>query len=289
MLFAIIGSGNVATHFAIALVKNGHQVLQVWSRDFTNAQTLAQKVSATAITSLSQIHSNVEVIIIAVNDDAVSIVLNGLNTCFPKKYGLGSCPHEQNTATLAGLPKIPVSKKNGFNPIFIHTSGTLNIDVLSANATNYGVLYPIQTLSKNVAIDFLKVPIAVEGNNQKVEDTLLQIAKSISNLVYKINSNQRKTLHIAAVFACNFTNYFYAIAEDLLQQYNLSFDMLKPLITETANKIIANPPQHVQTGPAKRNDESTMDAHLSALSQHPNYQMLYKLISDAIVAKCNKD
>lgn len=258
MLFAIIGSGNVGTHLAIALCQNGHLVLQVWSRSFDNAQTLAKKVGATAITSLSQIHSNVEVIIIAVNDDAVSIVLNGLNTCF-----------SQNER------------------IILHTSGTLNIDVLSATATNYGVLYPIQTLSKNVAIDFLKVPIAVEGNNQKVEETLLQIAKSISNLVYTINSNQRKTLHIAAVFACNFTNYFYAIADDLLQQNKLSFDMLKPLITETANKVLENPPQQVQTGPAKRNDESTMEAHLSALSQNPNYQMLYKVISDAIVANYN--
>ena len=260
MLFAIIGSGNVATHFSLALAKNGHQVLQVWSRSFDNAQTLAQKVGATAITSLSQIHSSVEVIIIAVNDEAVSIVLYDLNTCFPQN-----------------------------ERIILHTSGTLNIDILSATSTNYGVLYPIQTLSKNVAIDFLKVPIAVEGNNQKVEDTLLRIAKSISNSVYKINSNQRKTLHIAAVFACNFTNYFYAIADDLLQQNKLSFDMLKPLITETANKVLENPPQQVQTGPAKRNDVSTMVAHLSALSQHSNYQLLYKVISEAIVEKYNKD
>lgn len=260
MIFAIIGSGNVATHFAIALTENGHQVLQVWSRGFNNAVTLANKVGATAITSLSQIHSNVEVIIIAVNDDAVSIVLNGLNAYFPQN-----------------------------ERIILHTSGTLNIDVLSENFINYGVLYPIQTLSKNVAIDFLKVPIAVEGNNQKVEDTLLQIAKSISNSVYTINSSQRKTLHIAAVFACNFTNFFYAIADDLLQHSKLSFDMLKPLITETANKILENPPQQVQTGPAKRNDVNTMNAHLSALSQHFNYQLLYKKISDAIVEIYNKD
>jgi predicted short-subunit dehydrogenase-like oxidoreductase (DUF2520 family) len=260
MTFAIIGSGNVATHFAIALDKNGHQVLQVYSRGFTNAQTLAQKVGANAITRLSQIHSSVEVIIIAVNDDAISIVLNDLNTYFPQK-----------------------------NPIIIHTSGTLPITILSATAKNYGVLYPLQTLSKNVEINFLNVPIAVEANNEETQQTLLQIANSISNLVYTINSHQRKTLHIAAVFACNFTNYFYAIADNLLQQNHLNFDMLKPLIVETVNKILTNSPQQVQTGPAQRNDKGTMNNHLSALSQHPQYQLLYKLISDGIVANNKKE
>ncbi len=259
MLFNIIGSGNVATHLAIALFKNGHQVLQVYSRNFDNAQSLAHKIGATAITSLSQIHFNVEVIIIAVNDDAVEVVLNELNAYF-----------QQN------------------QPIILHTSGTLPITVLSATAKNYGVLYPIQTLSKNVVINFLNVPLSVEGNNSDTEQTLLQIANSLSNSVYKINSNQRKTLHIAAVFACNFTNFFYAIADDLLQQNNLSFEILKPLILETANKIIKNSPQQVQTGPAARNDQGTINAHLAALAENPNYQMLYKLVSNNILNNYSK-
>ena len=254
MIFAIIGSGNVATHFAIGLAKNEHKVLQVWSRDFTNAQILAQKVGATAITLLSELHASINVILIAVNDDAVSIVLNDLNTYFPQNYR-----------------------------IILHTSGTLPITVLSATAKQYGVLYPLQTLSKNVAINFFNVPLCVEANNVTTEHALLKIAKSVSNLVYMVNSNQRKTLHIAAIFACNFTNFFYAIADDLLQQNSLSFEMLKPLILETANKILQNPPQQVQTGPAIRNDQDTINAHLMALNQHPDYQLLYKLISNNIL------
>ncbi len=258
MLFTIIGSGNVATHVAMALTQNKHQILQVYSRNFNNAQTLASKINAKAISSLSQIHQNVEAIILAVSDDAVSVVLKELSFI------------------------------HSHNPIIIHTSGTLPITVLSATASNYGVLYPLQTLSKNVEINFLNVPIVVEANNPETQQTLLQIANSISNMVYTINSHQRKTLHIAAVFACNFTNYFYAIADDLLQQNQLSFEMLKPLIKETANKIQTHAPENVQTGPAQRNDKKIMEAHLSTLSQQPNYQLLYKLISEGIVAKHKK-
>ncbi|TAF44130.1 MAG: DUF2520 domain-containing protein [Sphingobacteriales bacterium] len=259
MIFAIIGSGNVATHVSLALSKNGHSILQVYSRNFSNAQTLASKINAKAISSLSQIHQSVEAIILAVSDDAVSVVLKELSFIHPH------------------------------NPIIIHTSGTLPIAVLSAIATQYGVLYPLQTFSKNVEINFLNVPLCVEANNKKTKQALLKIANSISNLVYTINSHQRKVLHIAAVFACNFTNYFYAIADDLLQQNQLSFDMLKPLITETANKILANTPHKGQTGPAKRNDTGTINSHLSALSQQPNYRLLYKLISDSIVEKHKND
>ncbi|TAE38579.1 MAG: DUF2520 domain-containing protein [Sphingobacteriales bacterium] len=255
MTFTIIGSGNVATHLSLALSQNGHSILQVYSRNFNNAQTLANKVAATAIKSLAEINPIVETIILAVSDDAVKVVLKELSFI------------------------------HSHNPIIIHTSGTLPITVLSAIAKNYGVLYPLQTFSKNVGINFLNVPLCVEANNEKTQQALLQIANSISNLVYTINSHQRKALHIAAVFACNFTNYFYAIADNLLQQNQLSFDMLKPLINETANKIQINAPENVQTGPAKRNDKKVMEAHLSALSQQPNYQLLYRLISDEIVTK----
>jgi len=252
MIFAIIGSGNVATYLSIALTKNGHQISQIYSRNFNNAQTLAQKVEASAINKITDINPCVEAIILAVNDDALPTILKSLAT----------------------------NKQ-----ILIHTSGTLPISILSSIAKQYGVIYPLQTLSKNVKINFLNVPLCVEANNVETEKTLLHIANDISNVVYKVNSHQRKTLHIAAVFACNFTNYFYAIADDLLQQNNLSFNMLKPLITETASKIIENSPKQVQTGPAKRNDKKIIESHLSALSQYPNYQLLYKLISEHIMLK----
>ena len=252
MIFAIVGSGNVASHISKALKKNGHQILQVWSRTFSNAKLLGKDVGAEAIESLSHIHESVDCIILAVNDDAIPSVLK----------------------------RLTIQKQ-----ILIHTSGTLSIDLLSAKAINYGVLYPLQTLSKKVDIDFANVPLCVEGNSNAVKERILSIAKSISLCVYEVNSSQRKTLHVAAVFACNFTNFFYAVAEGLLNEKQLSFEILKPLIQETANKILTLQPAAAQTGPAIRKDVKTMDAHLSALSHHPELQMIYKLISKEIGKK----
>lgn len=251
MVFAIIGSGNVATHISKALHQNGHRILQVWSQTFSNAQILAQNVNAQAIHNLRDIHASVEYIILAVNDDALLSVLDSI-----------------------------IVKEHQF---LIHTSGTLAIDVLSAKAKKFGVLYPLQTLSKKVDIDFKNLPLCVEGSSITVKEDLLKIAMSISHTVYEVDSEQRKTLHIAAVFACNFTNYFYAVAEGLLSEKHISFEILKPLIQETANKILTIKPAEAQTGPAIRNDVKTMDAHLSALSHHPQLQNIYRLISSEIV------
>ena len=253
MVFAIIGSGNVATHISKALHKNGHQILQVWSRTFLNAQTLALELGAEVMHNLTDLNESVNCVILAVNDDVLSSVL--------KRIAL----KEQH--------------------ILIHTSGTLSIDLLSAKAKNFGVLYPLQTLSKQVEIDFLNVPLCMEGSSVIVKEDLLKIAKSISHCVYEIDSEQRKTLHIAAVFACNFTNYFYAVAEGLLSEKQISFEILKPLIQETARKILIVQPAAAQTGPAIRKDVETMDAHLSALSHHPELQLIYKLISKEIGKK----
>jgi predicted short-subunit dehydrogenase-like oxidoreductase (DUF2520 family) len=252
MVFAIVGSGNVATHFSRALKKNRHQILQVWSRNFNHAQTLAEEVDAKPIENLTDIHESVDCIILAVNDDALPSVLE----------------------------KLTIKQQ-----ILLHTSGTLSINLLSAKAINFGVLYPLQTLSKKVEIDFSMVPLCVEGSSIAVKEKLLKLAKSISNSVYEVDSSQRKTLHIAAVFASNFTNYFYAIADDLLRDKQIQFEMLKPLIQQTAHKILTTKPIEAQTGPAIRNDVKTIESHLSALSHHPQLQLLYKLISEEIAKK----
>ncbi|MEE2700167.1 MAG: Rossmann-like and DUF2520 domain-containing protein [Bacteroidota bacterium] len=152
-----------------------------------------------------------------------------------------------------------------------HTSGSVSIE-------NVGVLYPVQTLSKEVALNIKEVPFCVSSTDKVFEKVLLNVAKSISKKVVQIEQEQRKTLHLAAVFACNFPNHMYAIAEQLLAKSNLDFELLKPLITETANKITSNAPKDVQTGPAKRKDLQTINNHVNLLDNE-DLKKIYKLIT----------
>jgi predicted short-subunit dehydrogenase-like oxidoreductase (DUF2520 family) len=156
------------------------------------------------------------------------------------------------------------------------------MDILKSAAKNYGVFYPLQTFSKNKKADFKTIPICLEANNTSTLKVIQSLGKSISNNVRTINSEQRKVVHLSAVFACNFTNHFYAIASDILASKKLSLDILKPLIEETANKIKNNSPAKMQTGPAIRGDKKTMNAHLKLL-ENKEYKKLYKLMSESIM------
>ncbi len=161
------------------------------------------------------------------------------------------------------------------NMPFAHTSGSISIE-------NGGVFYPLQTFSKNIPLDLKKVPFCISAKDIDFENTLLEVAKSISNFVYIINKKQRKTLHLAAVFACNFSNQMYYIAEDLLKKSDLDFEMLKPLIVETANKIIKNSPLSAQTGPAQRKDLKTIENQIDLL-EDADLKSIYKLITNQIL------
>ncbi|MBL4594388.1 MAG: DUF2520 domain-containing protein, partial [Flavobacteriales bacterium] len=140
-----------------------------------------------------------------------------------------------------------------------------------------------QTFSKEVEVDIKKVPFCIEANNNKTEETLLSLGKSLSSDVYQINSEQRKKIHLAAVFACNFSNYMYTISEDILSGNDIDFEILKPLILETAKKIQKKPASSVQTGPAKRNDEAVIKNHLEMLADSKDYQDIYRLITKNII------
>ena len=161
------------------------------------------------------------------------------------------------------------------NMPFAHTSGSVCLE-------NGGVFYPLQTFSKNIPLDLKKVPFCISAKDIDFENTLLEVAKSISNFVYIINKKQRKTLHLAAVFACNFSNQMYYIAEDLLKKSDLDFEMLKPLITETANKIKNLSPSNAQTGPAKRKDLQTIKNQINLL-EDDDLKSIYKLITNQIL------
>ncbi|MBS1526777.1 MAG: DUF2520 domain-containing protein [Bacteroidetes bacterium] len=250
MRITIIGSGNVATHLAAAFKNAGHNIVQVYSRNMQHAALLAYHVKAEPVNNLDAINPHTDIFIISVNDDAIGMLAEKL-----AKYGR----------------------------LIAHTSGATSLQDLLIYTPEAGVFYPLQTFSKTRELDFRKVPLCIEGATEEITGKLTELAQTVSNYVYRVDSEQRKILHLAAVFACNFPNYLYYAAGELLQQHKLDFDMLRPLILETAEKVQEHLPAGVQTGPAIRNDTKTMAAHLQLLSDNAGLQSLYRQLSQLII------
>ncbi len=166
--------------------------------------------------------------------------------------------------------------------MLVHTSGSVPMEILSRYSENTGVFYPLQTFTKGRPIDMKEVPLLIEANRIDNENILVEAAKKISNKVIVADSDRRLSLHIAAVFASNFSNYMYDIARHLMEEQELDFDLLSPLIMETAAKATALGPDKAQTGPAKRNDLEVIRKHLDMLKGHEAIKELYKRISDNI-------
>ena len=254
MRITLIGSGNVATHLAAAFKNAGHKLIQVYSPNMHNAALLAYHVGAEPTDDLTAINPGTDLFIVAVKDDAIAQI----------------------------IPQLAVHKK-----LIAHTAGAVDLEALLRYTLNAGVFYPLQTFSKTKEVNFRDVPICIEGATGEVTETLEDLARSISNNVERVSSAQRKILHLSAVFACNFTNHLYAISQQLLNEHGLSFDLLRPLILETADKIRAHSPAEVQTGPALRNDEATMRAHLQILEHKVEWQEIYRLLSQDIIKNNN--
>lgn len=245
----LIGSGKVATHLGRALVQAGLPVAQVYSPTKAHARRLARELNAQAVTDPKQVFDFAELYIIAVKDDAVADVV--------KK-----------------LPDV--------NGLVVHTSGSVPLAAISSRFANAGVFYPLQTFSAKRKPDFKTIPVCLEATNKPALAQLKQVAKKLSSTVRVIDSAQRAQLHLAAVFANNFTNHFYALAQELLQQQKLDFSLLHPLIRETAEKATVLSPAAAQTGPALRNDKKAMQAHLALLKKNPKLAALYKTVSSGI-------
>jgi len=246
----LIGAGNLATHLGKRLFKQGYIFKQVFSRSLSNAKKLAEKIeSYEAIDDINQINDTADLYIIALPDDTISSLNNILH-----------------------LP----------NKLVIHTAGALKTDVLNNISNRRGVFYPLQTFSKSTNIDFSNIPILITANEKKYVQILKEIAESISEDVRIISDEERFKIHLAAVFACNFTNYMYHIADDILAKENIQLDVLIPLIESTLEKIKTNKPIDVQTGPAIRGDIKTMAKHIESLEDNKKYKAIYKLISEAI-------
>ena len=166
--------------------------------------------------------------------------------------------------------------------ILAHTSGSTPMDVLDGMAQETGVFYPLQTFSKDVPLNYGEIPFFIEASSPEAEERLIQLARKVSPNVYHAGSDHRRGLHIASVFACNFVNHMWSIADCLLHDQDLDITVLRPLIQETFRKAMSNPPHTVQTGPAARGDMNTINRHLEMLADKPEISKLYEEISASI-------
>lgn len=246
-----IGAGNLATHLAKAFYRKGFRIVQVYSRTKESARTLAQAVEAEYTTELTDIVLDGQLYIVSLKD----------------------------TALVQLLPEIVQGKEHA---LWVHTAGSIPMSIWEGQVERYGVFYPMQTFSKQREVNFREIPVFIESHLPEDVRLLKMIASVLSDKVYEANSEQRKSLHLAAVFTCNFTNHMYALAADLLKKYQLPFDVMLPLIDETARKVHELEPRVAQTGPAMRYDENVINEHLQMLTDEPNMQELYRLISCSI-------
>jgi predicted short-subunit dehydrogenase-like oxidoreductase (DUF2520 family) len=166
--------------------------------------------------------------------------------------------------------------------VFLHTAGSMPMQVFDGLAAHYGVFYPMQTFSKERALDFSRIPIFLEGSDPVALGVARTLAESVSRQVVELSGEGRRRLHLAAVFACNFANHCYELASEVLQEQGLPFSVMQALVDETAAKVSELSPRQAQTGPAVRYDQNVMEAQLSLLADRPLAQQIYRLMSKSI-------
>ena len=249
MKIVIVGSGNVAIVLSAIIQRAGHEIVQVVSRNHENAKKLASKYNAQSGTLLDKEFADADIYIVALTDD-----------------GLES-----------------IEKVKGFkNKLIVHTAGSVPMDILKNCSSIYGVLYPLQTLSKENS-HIPEIPFLVEGNNKETLQQVTAFAKTLSDKVILTNDSERLLYHIAAVFVGNFTNHLMAMAESFCEKEKLDFNVLVPLINEVTYKANYYSPHEVQTGPAIREDIVTLNRHLQALSPHVDLKYIYLKLSESIL------
>lgn len=250
MKVAMIGSGNVATVLSKMIMQAGHQILQVYSRNLNHAVELAQKIKAEAISDLALLDTDADLFIVAVSDHAIPALSAKLR--LPEK-------------------------------LVVHTAGSVSKNILSPVSKNYGVCYPLQSIRKNTA--FLPdIPFLIDGCDEQTTADIQKFAFTLSTSVSIANDDERVKLHIAAVIVSNFVNHLYAQAEQFCQYENISFELLFPLIQETAQRVAYYSPGTMQTGPAVRKDVETLQKHSKQLKNYPQLKNLYKFLTDSIIA-----
>lgn len=248
---ALIGAGNVASHLAPALLKGGANLCQIYSRSIESARELGMKTGITYTSDIFAIYPDCDIYIFCVADDAL----------------------------LPLFKSIRINK----DAIVLHTSGSLPMDIFKGGAAHYGVLYPLQTFSKKRDLDFREIPLCIEASDVLTAKALRALAEALSFRVEEISSEKRKVLHLAAVFVNNFVNGLYSVGGQMLQKEGLDFNLLRPLIFETAHKVLLMSPENAQTGPARRGDEGILNMHKAMLkNEQLCWLNLYTLMSDMI-------
>jgi len=250
---AVVGAGKLSWHLSQKLFAQGHTITQIFSRQFEKAEKLAKLVGASATNDLAKINTNTCWVLIAVADDAIEEVSEALNSR---------------------------------EALFIHTSGSAPINLLNKHKRR-GVFYPLQSFSLQSKPNWNNIPIFIDASKNEDIEVMTAIAQTISNSVVPANDKQREQLHLAAVFANNFSNHLFVLAQAILKKNNLPFSAILPLINETVNKLQFDEPKNLQTGPAIRNDVKTIEKHLEMLDDKPELYKTYQLLTQSIINQHN--
>ena len=249
----LLGAGRVATHLAPALLKAGYRVISVWSRTKASAYKIANPLGVAYTDSLDDVPTDADVYIACVADSALSEVAE------------------------------KIVARVGTGPLFLHTAGSVGMELWQrCGASHYGILYPLQTFSKERAVNVHEVSFFIEASDEMTMEVVEILAHRLSDKVFRADSECRAKLHIAAVFACNFANAMYDVAHRLLSKESIPFEVLLPLIDETAAKVHMLAPHDAQTGPAVRGDAAVMQSHMETLACDKDLHMMYALISNYI-------
>lgn len=253
---SIIGSGNVATHLALALHNAGHTIRQVLSREFDHASLLASRVEAQPINKVNLLDDHSDIYLLSVNDDAL--------------YDLALDLH---------LP----------DALVIHTSGSTPGTVLKPISRRFGVVWSPQTFIRDIAMDYARLPLCIEGCNEKAEREIEVLFSSISGNIHHLNFEQRRWAHLAAVMVNNFGNAINALAQETLESHNIDFSILRPLAEMTVKKMDYGNLWAQQTGPARRHDQKTLDAQRRLLANNLQMLQLYDLMTKIIQKSEDKE
>ena len=278
MKLVFLGSGNLATHLSLALKAAGEEIIQIFSRTQEHAQALADKLHCASCVSISDIRTDADVYIFSVKDDALPSLIEQLAVKLSSRHIL------EDTQSSTSLPTGEGGERA---PILLHTAGSVPISVFPETmhyelcTMNYGVLYPMQTFSKDRSVNFREIPCFIEASDNNTLEEIKTLASKISDHVLEMSSEKRKKLHLAAVFACNMTNHCYRLAEKVLEEEGVDFSLYLPLIQETANKVKELSPRKAQTGPMVRYDKTIMEAQIALINDERTRQ-IYRLMADSI-------
>lgn len=228
----------------ISIIGNGNVATHLY-----NALKDKTEISIINSRSFETLPQNTDVILICVSDNAISEIVS----------------------------KLPPS-----DAIIVHTSGSIPMDILKKYGLEYGVFYPLQTFTKGIDLEYSDIPVFIEGSSERVVEKLKEIASLFSNDIHNADSETRRKLHLASVFACNFTNALARISQSLIEKSGIDFSVLRPLMKQTIKKLDVISPEEAQTGPAVRGDSIVIDKHLEMLSDHPDLKMLYQQMTKII-------